>query len=162
MDDQRTKLFLTGILLLGTVGLLKTQSTFSLPTSQAQPKVSENDLYPYHRGSWTGNLQQVGSQGLILLFIDSAGKLHGSYESKDGLHFAQISGHHRGNDFHMAFKAPPGALTQARAPLNATAKWEGVNRFYLYDSSKTGHASTYMFERPRYYLPKRKSNSRDQ
>ncbi|CAA9570752.1 hypothetical protein AVDCRST_MAG81-1580 [uncultured Synechococcales cyanobacterium] len=51
----------------------------------------------------------------------------------------------------MVFTPPPGALRQARRPLNATAKWEGTNRFYLYEPGKTGHTSTYMFERPRNY-----------
>lgn len=147
--------------MVGAVGLIKLQSSFSLPISQAQIKVSKNSLYPNLQGSWRGNLQGTDAQDPILLYIDSAGKLHGSYESNRGA-FLDISGYHRGNKLYMTFHPAAMPSTHNDSSVVATAQWKGVNRFYLYGQVPvTGGSATYMFERPPEYLPEQKSSSKE-
>lgn len=146
MKLQHTKLVLAGVLMMGCLGLLP-QPSLSQPSGSAQPTTSKDS----YRGSWTGRLQYVGFQGQMLLFVDGAGKLYGSFESDDGDRFAQISGTHSGNAFHLTFTPTPGSsyLGDGSEPytVNATATWDGGNRFILGVPGSTGHPQSYIFER---------------
>lgn len=148
MKMQTTKIFLAAMLMMGSVGLLQLQPILSQP-SRPDQLTAAKDTY---QGSWKGTLEFVGSQGQILLFIDCAGKLYGSYESYDGKQFVQISGFHRGNVFHMILTTPPsstGVGGSASEPytFDATVKWEGANRFGFVDPAPIGHVQSYTFER---------------
>ena len=147
MKLQHTKLVLAGVLMMEWIGLLRSQPVLSQPSRPAQ-STTIRDTY---QGSWTGRLQYVGFQGQMLLFMDRSGKLYGSFESDDGDRFAQISGTHRGNTFHLTFTPTPGSsyLGDSSEPytVNATAKWEGGNRFTLVVLGSTGHPQSYDFDR---------------
>jgi hypothetical protein len=90
--------------------------------------------------------------GQMLVFIDPRGKVYGSLKSNDGENYAQISGYHRGNTFHLIFTPPPSSLNQFGSDnpdtVDATAQWEqGVSRFVIQASTRTGHSQLYTFER---------------
>ena len=149
MKLQHLKLVLAGVLMMGGFGLLRSQPTLAQPSGSAQSTAIKNS----YQGSWTGQLEYVGFQGQILLFIDKSGKLYGSFESDDGDRFAQISGTHRGNVFHLTFTPTPGSSyvgdSSSSKPytVNATAEWEGGNRFSFGVPGSTGHSQSYIFER---------------
>jgi hypothetical protein len=151
MKTLTTKRLIAGIFTIGMMGLLLEQPLGALPINQAQTNPSVDDVLPY-RGSWTGTFRTVGSKGQLLVFIDPWGKLYGSLKSDEGENFAQISGYHRGNTFHMTFTPPPSSVNQfgTASPytVDATAKWEqGVSRFVISSTTRTGHSQLYTFER---------------
>lgn len=151
MKTLTTKRLIAGILTLGMMGLLPAQPIGALQVSQAGANSSGNSVLSY-RGSWTGTFRTVGSMGQMLVFIDPSGQLYGSLKSNDGENFAQISGYHRGNTFHMIFTPPPSSVNQfgTASPytVDATAKWEqGVSRFVIEAPTRTGHSQLYRFER---------------
>ncbi|MFL9458309.1 hypothetical protein AB0758_45740 [Tolypothrix bouteillei VB521301_2] len=151
MKIQTTKQLIAGMLTIGTIGLLQLHPLFALPVSQAQPNPSNKYVVPFS-GSWTGTFRTVGSQGQMLVFIDTSGKLYGSLKSNDGDNFAQISGYHRGDTFHMIFTPPPGSLNQFGTSdpytVNASAEWErGMRRFTISAPTRTGHSQLYAFGR---------------
>jgi hypothetical protein len=151
MKTLTTKRSIAFILTIGMMGVLLEQPLGALPISQAQPNPSVDGQLPY-RGSWTGSFRTVGSMGQLLVFIDPRGKLYGSLKSDDGENFAQISGYHRGNTFHMIFTPPPSSVNQfgTASPytVDATAKWEqGMSRFVIEAPTRTGHWQLYTFER---------------
>lgn len=151
MKTLTTKRLIAGIFTIGLMGLLRAQPLGALPVSQAQPNPLRDSVLSY-RGSWTGSFRTVGSMGQMLVFIDPSGKLYGSLKSNDGENFAQISGYHRGDTFHMIFTPPPSSVNQfgTASPytVDATAKWEqGVSRFVLEAPTRTGHSQLYTFER---------------
>jgi hypothetical protein len=151
MKTLTTKRLIAGILTIGMMGVLLEKPLGALPVSQAQPTPSVDGQLPY-RGSWTGSFRTVGSMGQLLVFIDPSGKLYGSLKSNDGENFAQISGYHRGNTFHMIFTPPPSSVNQkgiaSPYTVDATAKWEqGMSRFVIEAPTRTGHWQSYTFER---------------
>lgn len=150
MKTQTAQLFIAGMLMVGSIGLLRSQPILSQPSRPSSPNASQGFILPY-KGSWTGTLQYVGFQGQMLLYIDPSGDLYGSFESNDGNKFAQISGNHRGNAFHMVFTPPPSSsyLGEGSKPytLDATAKLESLNRFVISVPGRTGHTQSYVFER---------------
>lgn len=147
MKLRRTKLILVGVLMMGWVGVLRSQPVLSQPSNPAQ-STAIRDTY---QGSWTGRLQYVGFQGQMLLFMDRSSNLFGSFESDDGERFAQISGTHRGNAFHLTFTPTPGSsyFGDSSEPytVDVTARLEGGNRFVLEVPGSTGHPQSYIFER---------------
>ncbi|MBN3877303.1 hypothetical protein [Nostoc sp. JL23] len=147
MKVQHTKLVLAGLLIMGCIGLLRSLPVLSQPSTPTQSTA----IRETYQGSWTGRLQYVGFQGQMLLFIDKSGKLYGSFESDDGDRFAQISGTHRGNAFHLTFTPTPDSsyLGNSSEPyiVNAIATWKGGNRFILGVPGSTGHPQSYIFER---------------
>jgi hypothetical protein len=147
---MRKKITVSGLLLIGIIGLLQPQLMLSQPRRANQSKAFKGIMLPY-KGSWTGTLQYVGFQGQMLLYIDLSGRLYGSFESNDGSRFAQISGDHSGNLFHLIFTPPPGSsyMGEGSEPynVNATAKLEGMNRFAISVPGQTGHPQSYTFER---------------
>lgn len=152
MKIRNLRMLLAGLLLSGLTATLLIQPAHSVPTAQqAAPKPSTNYVLPY-RGVWVGTYTNVGSQGQVQMYIDPSGQLYGSLQSKEGEHFAQISGYHRGNVFHMVFTPPPGAINQFGNPtpieVDATAQWDGSpSRFVIHSMTRTGHSQNYTFER---------------
>jgi hypothetical protein len=151
MKTLTTKRLIAGIFTIGLIGLLRSQPLGALGVSQAQPNPSRDSVLSY-RGSWTGTFRTVGSMGQMLVFIDPRGKVYGSLKSNDGENFAQISGYHRGNTFHLIFTPPPSSLNQFGSAnpdtVDATAQWEqGVSRFVIQAPTRTGHSQLYRFER---------------
>lgn len=152
MKIRSSGMILTGLLLSGLTATLLIQPAHSVPIAQqAAPKPSTNYVL-FYRGVWVGTYTNVGSQGQVQMYIDPSGKLYGSLEAKDGENFAQISGYHRGNAFHMVFTPPPGAINQFGNPspieVDATAKWDSSpRRFVINSMTRTGHSQNYTFER---------------
>ncbi|HEY9603182.1 MAG TPA: hypothetical protein V6C85_16325 [Allocoleopsis sp.] len=153
--QKSSKTLLIGLLLSGLTTTVLIQPAGSAPTAQpATPNPSNNVVLFYH-GVWTGTYATVGSQGRVQLYIDPSEQLHGSLASNDGQHFAQISGDHRGNEFHLVFTPPAGVTNQFGDPspveVDATAKWEklasGSARIVLITRTRTGHTQRYEFER---------------
>lgn len=133
--------------MMGCIGSVRSQPIFAQP-SRSAPSTTIRNLY---YGSWTGKLQYVGFQGQMLLFIDASNKLYGSFESDDGNKFAQISGTHSGNAFHLTFTPAPGTSYAGDRSepytVDATAKWKGVDRFVVEVPGSTDHPQYYIFER---------------
>ncbi len=133
------------------VGLLLSQPGISLPADPIPP-AARPAAFSY-QGSWTGTFQTVGSQGQMLVFIDASGNLYGSLASGDGGNFAQISGHHRGNTFHLIITPPPGAInprggsTPYTVDAVAQPNQSDANRFVVTAPTGTGHFQSYSFER---------------
>lgn len=151
MRIRATRSLMAGLLAIGTIGLLRSPLLLAFPVSQTQPNVSHDD--GTYQGSWIGTFRTVGSQGQMLVFIDLSGNLYGSLESNDGENFAQISGHHRNNTFHIIFTPPPGSLNQFGTSesytVDATATWEPeMHQFVISAPTRTGHSQLYTFERP--------------
>jgi hypothetical protein len=150
MKTKIVQLIIAGTLIVGSMGLLKAQPLLAQPSRPNQPNSSQDFILPY-KGSWTGKLQYVGFQGQMLLYIDPSGDLYGSFESNDGSKFAQISGNHQGNAFHMVFTPPPSSSYQGEGSepytVDATAKLESLNHFVISVPGQTGHPQSYIFDR---------------
>lgn len=124
---------------------------------QAASPISKNSVSNpnlWYGGVWVGTYENVGSQGQVQLDISPNGQVYGSLESKDGENFAQISGYHHGDQFHLVFTPPPGAINQfgSSTPyeVNATVKRDSnENRFVGTGMTKTGHSQSYTFGRLR-------------
>ena len=119
-------------------------------SSASKNSVSNPNLW--YRGVWIGTYENVGSQGQVQLYISPNGWVYGSLESKDGENFAQISGYEHGDQFHLVFTPPPGAINQfgGSTPyeVNATVKRDSnENRFVVTGMTKTGHLQSYTFGR---------------
>ncbi|SRR5579883_2839342 len=155
MKIQRAKLILFGLLLPGLTAILLMQPTDSASIAQQPAPNLRNNIVLFYRGVWTGTYATVGSQGKVQLYIDPSEQLYGSLASNDNQHFTQISGDHRGNNFHIVFTPPVGVTNQFgdRSPVtvNATATWEkpenGSARFVIATRTNTGHTQQYEFER---------------
>lgn len=155
MKMQSSKILLIGLLLSGLTPTVLIQPAGSVPTAQAgTPNPSHNIVF-FYRGVWTGTYETVGSQGRVQMYIDPSEQLHGSLVSNDGQHFAQISGNHRGNEFHLVFTPPAGVTNQfgdsSPVEVDATAQWErsdsGAARIVMITRTRTGHTQRYEFER---------------
>ena len=147
----RSSIILAGLLLSGLTATVLIQPAQSVPIAQ-QPASNSNNIVLFYRGVWTGTYATVGSQGQVQMYIDPSEKLHGSLASNDGQHFAEISGYHRGNQFHIVFTSVAGVTNQFGDPspveVDATAKWEGSpGRFVIVTRTRTGHTQRYEFER---------------
>jgi hypothetical protein len=152
MKIRSSRMILTGLLLSGLTATGFSQPAHSAPTAQQAAPNSSTNYVLFYRGAWVGTYAYVGSQGQVQMYVDGSGKLYGSLQSKDGEDFAQISGYHRGNAFHMVFTPPPGAINQFGNPspiqIDATAKWEdSPSRLVIYSTTRTGHPQNYTFER---------------
>lgn len=155
MKVQPAKLILVELLLSGLTAILLTQPADSTPIAQQSAPHPRDNIVLFYRGVWTGTYATVGSQGKVQLYIDPSEQLHGSLASNDSQHFTQISGDHRGNNFHIVFTPPVGVTNQFgdRSPVtvNATATWEkpenGSARFVIATRTSTGHTQRYEFER---------------
>lgn len=153
MKIQSLKIILTGLLLsiLPSILLIQPARSEVVIAQQIAPN-PENNIVLFYRGVWVGTYANVGSQGRVQMYIDPSEQLHGSLVSNDGEDFAQISGYHRGNEFHMVFTPPPGARNQfgeeKRVEVDATAKWDGSpGRLLISTRTSTGHTQRYEFER---------------
>ena len=151
MKMQTLKLFIAGMLITGSIELLQSQPLLSVPSQSNQPNTADKNFILPYKGSWTGKLQYVGFQGQMLLYIDPSGDLYGSFESNTGSKFAQISGDHRGNAFHMVFTPPPGSSFYGKDAepytFDASAKLVSLNRFVISVPGHTGHPQSYIFDR---------------
>lgn len=151
MKIRNVSMILTGLLLSGLTATTFIQPAQSVPVAQ-QPTPNSSNIVLFYRGVWTGTYATVGSQGKLQLYIDPSENLHGSLVSNDGQDFAQITGYHRGHEFHMVFTPPTGARNQfgERSPVevDGTAKYEGSpGRFAIETRTRTGHTQNYEFER---------------
>ena len=148
-------MLLAGLLLSGLTATLLIQPADSAPIAQPAAPNSSTNILLFYRGVWAGTYATVGSQGQVQMYIDPSEQLHGSLTSNDGQHFAQISGSHRGNEFHLVFTPPTEVTNQfgdsSPVEVNATAKWEksnsGSDRLVMITRTSTGHTQRYEFER---------------
>jgi hypothetical protein len=132
--------------------MLLIQPAHSVLTAQQPAPSPPTDYVLFYRGVWVGTYANVGSQGQVQMYVDPSDNLHGSLESQDGEHFAQIGGYHHGNEFHMVFTPPEGVTNQFDNPspieVDATAKWDrSPGRFVINSMTRTGHSQNYTFER---------------
>jgi hypothetical protein len=154
MKIQGAKLILFGLLLSGLTATVFMQPASVAIAQQSAPNSSNNTVL-FYRGVWTGTYANVGSQGKVQMYIDPSEELHGSLASNDGQDFAQISGYHRGNEFHIVFTPPVGVRNQfgGRSPVtvDATATWKqsqnGTACLRLNAKTRTGHTQEYDLER---------------
>lgn len=152
MKSRNSGIILTGLLLSGLTATALIQPAQSVPIAQQPTPNSSNNIVLFYRGVWTGTYATVGSQGQVQMYIDPSEKLHGSLASNDGQHFAQISGYHNGNQFHIVFTPLAGVTNQfgdsSPVEVDATAKYEGSpGRFVIVTRTSTGHTQRYEFER---------------
>lgn len=152
MKIRISRMILLGLLLSGLAAPSFMQPADSVPIAQQAAPNPANNIVLFYRGVWTGTYATVGSQGQVQMYIDPSEKLHGSLASNDGQHFAQISGDHRGNEFHIVFTPLVGVTNQfgdqSPVEVNATAKYEGSpGRFVIVTRTRTGHTQRYEFER---------------
>jgi len=148
----KSSMLLTGLLLSSLTATSGIQPADAVPIAQQAAPNPSNNVVLFYRGVWTGKYANVGSQGQVQMYIDPSEQLHGSLASDDGQHFAQITGYHQGNEFHIVFTSPAGVTNQLGNPspieVDATAKWEdSPGRFVITTQTRTGHTQRYEFER---------------
>ena len=112
----QSSMLLTGLLLSSLTATLPIQPANSVPIAQQAAPNPSNKVVLFYRGVWVGTYANVGSQGQVQMYIDPSEQLHGSLASNDGQHFAQITGYHRGNEFHLVFTPPAGVTNQSGNP----------------------------------------------
>jgi hypothetical protein len=81
------------------------------------------------------------------MYINPAGDMFG-IASDDGFQFAQISGQHRGNAFHIVLTPPPGLSQLATSRVvDATARSENGSEQFRVSGEAVGHPYSYTFKR---------------
>ena len=140
----------SGLLVLMVTLLMQPAQSFL--TSQQPPTPPAKTIVFAFPGVWAGTYPF--SDGQVLMYINSAGNLFGSLASNSGSYFAQMSGKHRGNAFHLVFTAPPGTIDQyghsSSEPVeaDATARWEdNQDEFTMSYETTAHHAMVYTFKR---------------
>lgn len=154
MKILSSRILFAGLLMLGLSATLLMQPAQSFLTAQQPvPRSSETVADPF-QGVWVGKYQFIAGDGQIQLYINPAGNLYGNYVSNDGAQFAQISGEHRGNAFHIVFTPPPGTSIHNVADgghdsrvLDATSNFEGSDQFTISGDTPVGHSYNYTFTR---------------
>ncbi len=146
MKILSSKILFAGLLVLGLYATLQHQQSF-LTAQQSAPQSSKKSLLSF-QGTWVGRYRFVGGNGQVQMYINPAGDLFGSFASDDGLRFAQISGNHRGNTFHIVLTPSPGSsqVTPSRV-VDATARWENGSERFIIAGGAVEHPYSYTFKR---------------
>jgi hypothetical protein len=151
MKMIRSRILFAGLLGLGLSVTLLIQPAQSSMVAQRPsfptPRVSALSF----GGVWSGIYQFVGGNGKVQLYVNPAGILYGSFASDHGLQFAQISGQHRANKFHMILTPPPVISEQSGSQtpkvIDATANWDNPPTEFMLSDEGTGHPHIYRFKR---------------
>ncbi|MGL5874041.1 MAG: hypothetical protein ACRC2R_17005 [Xenococcaceae cyanobacterium] len=95
----------------------------------------------------------IGDDARILMYINSVGKVFGSFaavgDSEEASEFAQISGKHDGNKFQIVFTRPSGmsVLILTSNLIKAIAKWQKSKEEFLIAGEKVRHLYSFTFKR---------------
>lgn len=151
MNILSSRILFAGLLMLGLSATLLMQPAQSFLTAQqSAPQTSKTSGLPF-QGVWVGTYRFVGGDGQVQMYVNPAGDLFGSFASNDGFQFAQISGKHRGNAFHIVFTPPSGMSNQPSGSISkvvdATAKWENGSDRFSVAGEAVGHPYSYTFKR---------------
>lgn len=146
MNILGSRIVFAGLIVLGLSATLQSRQLF-LTGQQSAPQSSKKSLLSF-QGVWVGRYRFVGSNGQVQMYINRAGDLFGSFASDDGFRFAQISGKHRDNTFHIVLTPPPGVsqLPTSRV-VDATARWENGSERFIISGEAVGHPYSYTFKR---------------
>lgn len=146
MNTLSSRILFAGLLVVGLSAKLQPRQSF-LAAQQPAPQSSKTSV-PSFSGSWVGRYSFVGENGQVQMYINPAGDLFGSFASDDGFQFAQISGNHRGNTFHIVLTPSPGLSQLATSKVvNATARWENGSGRFIISGEAVGHPYSYTFKR---------------
>lgn len=145
MNILSSRILLAGLLVLG-LSALQPRHSF-LAAQQSTPQSSQTSLHSLE-GVWVGRYRFAGGNGQVQMYINGAGDLFGSFASDDGLRFAQISGKHHGDTFHIIFTPPPGLSEAATSKvIDATVRWENGSKRFIISGGGVAHPYRYTFKR---------------
>ncbi len=146
MNTLSSRILFAGLLVVGLSAKLQPKQSFL--TAQKSTPQSSKTSGPSFSGSWIARYRSVGEKGQIQMYINPAGNLFGSFASDDGLQFAQISGNHRGNTFHIVLTPSPGVSQLATSKVvDAKARWENGSGRFIISGEAVGHPYSYTFKR---------------
>lgn len=146
MNTLSSRILFAGLLVVGLSAKLQPRKSF-LTAQQPAPQSSKTSV-PSFSGSWVARYRSVSENGQVQMYINPAGDLFGSFASDDGFQFAQISGNHRGNTFHIVLTPSPGLSQLATSKVvNATTRWENGSGRFIISGEAVGHPYSYTFKR---------------